>query len=362
MVDELLLEVAYKVEECPVCGKKEYKEENKHIKNRYSEEIARILKVDEEVLLDSIKNIRCPKCNLGYKNWWFKPEFYYKVFVQTVPSHPTGWDVVNGEYSKERFINEVVSLEKAIEKNDEININKHYRTILSLIENTPKAFIKERGFDDIVQKALEFDLKNMQRDEKEFLLNEVSKIIEKPKIFGRFTGYGGEYIKSMMDEIPNIKKYAEIGCPLWGVFPLFANDDVEMYFLKDEEQSFWGKHCSNDGVLCSEYVNKKYGVINTSVSELTSSNEKVDMLYMVHYLDHNGNPKELLEKMSKITKYLFIVNHIDKPFYRAIQHFTNLNDEVFKYLSSVLNFDIVSTLKNPKYSNHMDHGIIIKFN
>jgi|APSaa5957512535_1039671.scaffolds.fasta_scaffold04573_8 hypothetical protein len=100
------------IDKCPICSSEKRLVEGKSVCNRYSEEIAKILNTTEEDLIDNMLNLRCINCNVGYKNIWFKQGVYYKVFIESSPYHPQGWDSLSDSFTAIKFIENISTLQK----------------------------------------------------------------------------------------------------------------------------------------------------------------------------------------------------------------------------------------------------------
>jgi len=349
----------YSVNKCPICDSTNFDIENKNIKNRYSEEVSRLLNISEEKLIDTLLSIRCNNCNLGYKNLWFKKDVYYEIFINSSPYHPQGWDSVSSAFTKKRFIKSINLLQESIINNDNTSINKYERTILSYINNISDKYIIKNNIQKLVQKAIKINYQTLNNEDYSFLVKDIATNIIEPKELGRFSGYKNKDISLFFQEnIPTFDTYGEIGSPLWGMFDIYnKTSSKKLYFFQDEDKTFWGEEDKYNGVLSYDYAKINFNVEVTRLSEFSKLNKKLDFINMIHYLDHNSDPVDLLKRLSKVTKYLMIISHIDTPSLRVVQHFTNFNNTVFEYLAKKLNFKIINIL-----NNKIIYGILIKFN
>lgn len=82
-----------KIKSCPICGSSNNVFHSLSKKNLYSEKISKILNVNENKMLSKIYNVKCKKCSLIYKNFWFKPKTLKILFKKEIPLHPKGMDI-----------------------------------------------------------------------------------------------------------------------------------------------------------------------------------------------------------------------------------------------------------------------------
>ena len=75
---------------CPLCKSKKSVNYGKCYKNLYSEIFSKILNINEDVLLNNFKNVKCVDCGLIYKKKWFTEPVLKKVYNKYVANHPKG--------------------------------------------------------------------------------------------------------------------------------------------------------------------------------------------------------------------------------------------------------------------------------
>jgi hypothetical protein len=347
-IRERIAEACDPVERCPVCQSTEFREVGRQQRNRYSEEIAALLDVDEDELLGAIRDVRCQACGLGFKDWWFKPEFYYKVFVEAAPVHPRGWDAALDIFNPHRFVAEVERLGRAVAEGDRPLINRQRRTVTSYLDNIPRAQRQDPDVQGVLERFRAIDLDSVGSDDLAFLENDVAPLMVEPKPFGRFQGFDNDELEALIRRhTPSFRSYAEVACPLWGLLPRFAGSDVETWFLKDEDRAFWGPGCCTEaGQCCFDYARDVVGVDHvTDLSAMTASGARVDMLALLNYLDHLGDPLGMLRRARQVAERLLVVLVPDTtggP--GVIQHHTSFDRAVMDRMAAALGMQVTEAL------------------
>ena len=202
--------------------------------NLYSELISKDLKINEVKILKKIKNVKCKVCGLIYKNVWFNDKYLAKIFSSIIPNHPKGWDTVSNLFSKKYFVRKMFELKKFY-KFDLEKFNKSKREIFpNSIQSSKKSKkLKLKFLKNIKNENLEFLDKNKSK---------ILKIISKPKMFTRYTGFRSESLFNHIEnKVGQIKTYSEIGCPLWGMLQLASKRGCKTIFYKPEPHCFWVK-------------------------------------------------------------------------------------------------------------------------
>lgn len=341
-------EVCDPVDRCPVCGSSERAAGPPQQRNRYSEEIAGLLDVEEEELLGAIRDVRCRQCGLGYKDWWFKPDFYYKVFVDAAPLHPRGWDAVLEKFTPARFQVEVERLGDAVSREDRPLVNRQRRTVQSYIDNIPRAQRAEPTTAEVLARYRRIDLDHVKPSDLDFLSDEVAPLIREPKPFGRFMGFNSDSLEALIRRhAPALASYAEVACPLWGLLPRFAGAGVETWILRDEDRAFWGPGCCDpSGRSCFEFARAERGVDHVStLTELIEDGRRVDVLGILNYLDHLADPIEHLRRARKVSDRLLVVLVPDEPDTPGvIQHHTSFDDEVVRQAAERVGMSLAESL------------------
>ncbi len=362
-VERKLVAICDPVRECPLCGSTRYVVESKHQPNRYSEELALLVGIAEADLLEFLLHLRCSDCRAGFKNWWYKPDVYGKVFLEAVPVHPQGWDSVSGKFTPASFVSEVRGLERALIEGHEREVNKQRRTVQSYLDNIPNTYLQSPETTLVVSRARKIDLNRMTAADRDFLIGEVAGLMLTPKTFGRFAGYGGEAVKGFVARhVPHLRRYGEVGCPLWGMIPRYAHDQgIETVHFRDEERVFWGPGCTSAGEHCGEFTHERYGATSCTLSAAIAEGIHVDVLSIIHYLDHLRFPGDFLREAMKVAKHLLLICHKDIPKHRGVvQHHVVFNRGSFDLLSERLNLEIVDVLACPPDSNDEEFVILLR--
>lgn len=352
-LEEKLHSVCVPVRRCPVCDSAASTLHTEHKRNRYSEEIARLLAVSEDELLRAISCVRCDCCELGYKNWWFKPEFYYRVFVEAAPTHPHGWDAVPGRFSPVRFLEAVDHWKLAVDRGDLGLANRWRRTVLSFLENVEISRDNHAG-RAAVESTRHLDHKDLDADTVRTLRDVIAPLMVRAKPFGRFAGFGTERLEEYVrSAVPTLRAYGEVGCPLWGLFLRLRSDPtIERVFLRDEERAFWGPTCSSEeGTLCSSYAQTALGITQaTTLTELSGRSARLDVVAVINYLDHLADPMAFLKKARSVTSTILIVTNLDRPDLQGyIQHNTALTMKTFDHIATRLGMGLLSPMDRLQY-------------
>jgi hypothetical protein len=361
--DELLAAICDPVRECPLCASTRYTVESRHRPNRYSEELSGLVGIPEADLLDNLLHLRCDHCRAGFKNWWYKPNVYRQLFLEAVPVHPQGWDSVSGRFTSSSFVREVQGLERALLDRDERGINKQRRTVQSYLDNIPSTAVRSSEAQLTVSRARALDLDHMTAVERDFLIDAVARLIHTPKTFGRFAGYGGEAVgRFIARHVPGLRRYGEVGCPLWGLLPGYARaPGVETVHFADEEKVFWGPGCARAGTSCGALAREQYSAASTTLSEAIAAGTHVDVLSMIHYIDHLRMPGDFLRAAMGVTDHLLPICHKDIPKHRGVvQHHVVFNRFAFECLSERLGLEIVDVLACPPDSNDEELVLLLR--
>jgi hypothetical protein len=362
-IGERLATICDPVRECPLCGSTRYAAESRHQPNRYSEELSILVGIPQADLLETLLHLRCADCGAGFKNWWYKPTFYSRLFLEAVPVHPQGWDSVSGRFTAPSFVREVEGLERALLARDDREINKQRRTVQSYLDNIPRARLGSSGTSLTVSRARAIDLDHMTAVDRDFLLDEVAPLIHTPKTFGRFAGYGGEAVgRFIADHVPRLGRYGEVGCPLWGMIPWYARrPGVATVHFRDEEGVFWGPGCARAGRTCGALASEQYAATPATLSEAIAAGTRVDLLSVIHYVDHLRAPGEFLRRATCVADHLLLICHQDIPKHRGVvQHHVVFNRPALERMGERLGLEVADVLPCPPDSNDEELVILLR--
>ena len=91
------------IDRCPLCNSKKFSQKIYNYPNRYSEQISKILNIEEDFLIKELFNYKCANCELVFKNKWFKKKILQNLYKNIIPLHPKGWDTNSNRFSKTIF-------------------------------------------------------------------------------------------------------------------------------------------------------------------------------------------------------------------------------------------------------------------
>ena len=314
---------------CPLCGSENRSSHSHPKKNLYSEKISGLLEADEQELLSVLENLICNECGLIYKKNWFKPEVLKKLFNESVPLHPRGWDTLSGRFNSQTFYKELDLFALALNKRDVENVSRYKRALTSII-------------DSIQDKDLCFDRSDAFRhisngDLDYFYINkkDVEISFGSPEQFKRFSGYESiDLWQYLNDRVKNIVNYAEIGCPLWGMLRLSSSMGISTSYISKQENNFWTDKCKSDGTTCVE----KSLAISPKISKRMWNDllaDKVDVLGVFQYIDHLEDPRGFFDEVFQRSPALLIVieGALISPTY--IQHFSGWTEQPMRYVAKL---------------------------
>lgn len=341
----------YRINSCPLCGSRKYSNKYSNYQNRYSEQISLNLKINEKKILSKMINLKCSKCGLIYKKYWFKEKFLKYIYSRLIPVHPKGWETELNNFTKTKFLKAVNNFLSSRENMYQREISG-YLNAINFKNKSQKTLIKKFESD-----ILKFNENNIKLNVKH-----VTKLIDKPKEFSRFNNFNSSNLfKYILNKNKKIETLSEIGCPLWGLLPLASKKKIKSIFFRGNETEFWGKNCKYKGISCLEQCKKKNNILVKSKLK-----NKIDYLGIYLYLDHVVDLKKfvkhiffsansvgiILEDMTKFTKTKKM----------AIQHFTSLNSQTIKYLSNKYNFKLFQDFKELNESKHNFYFLKRRFN
>lgn len=330
------------IELCPLCNCSSSLFHSKALPNLYSEKIAQMVHVSENILLETVCNVVCQECGLIFKNKWFTQEDLNQLFTNEVPFHPKGWDAALGRFSADNFFKELDIYQLAIKERDNAKISQYRRALLSIIDS-----IVEK--DNTTSKKMLANLieeENFEAIKREESL--VRKLTVTPATFKRFAGFSSDEMWDYFEEKCNgVRNYAELGCPLWGMLRLAKSKNIPVSFLNRFEPNYWGNNCINLGSHCTTFANKSWQV---DLIEYSSSG-KGHLIGFFQYLDHLEHPGEFLSDIfDKFEAAAIILDGVENPV--AIQHYTGWTDSAINYVASRFNKKVFTDFKEIKLSGN----------
>jgi hypothetical protein len=331
---------------CPLCKSKEFKPTKLGYKNRYLEDISKNLKYNEDILNAQILNLQCDNCGLIFKKKWFNKKYLNFIFNRLIPVHPKGWDKYSKKFSKSFFLKKFEEFKKNISNVKKTYFLRELNAIIdSIYSSNKKKYIKISFFKKKFKNS-----NTLKEGEINFLANS----IKYPEANKRFAGFGGELLfKEIEKKIGIIKNYAEVGCPLWGNLDYLSKNknEINCYYIKPDQDTFWGKSCKNkQGLICSSVLLKKIKIYE-NLEAAIKEKKKFDFISVFLCLDHIDNPVRFLFKLKKISKSIgFILEPSSSGV--PIQHFTGWNKESIQFLANKINYKIYNLSYLLKNINH----------
>ncbi|MCU0383740.1 MAG: hypothetical protein MUF68_06705 [Cyclobacteriaceae bacterium] len=248
-----------------------------------------------------------------------------ELFLNVVPSHPKGWDVMSGRFSFENFYKEIYLYESAIFTNDVEQQNRYRRALKSLLDSNPSV-CDNPGWTHLYS-AIETGNLSIFEDSKVKDLLKAS--MHTPIPFKRFAGFSGSnlwnYIESKIGPIVN---YSELGCPLWGMLKHSSDKGLKTTFYNRTEPNYWSVNCKLGGKHCVEFLKEEIKIPVLNWSNVESG----FLIGFFQYLDHLEYPIQFLEMVFKHFDHAAVIlDHIDEPTY--IQHFTGWSESTMHFLA-----------------------------
>lgn len=314
---------------CPLCGSALVLERCLAPANLYSETLADLLVCDEASLIASVPNARCGNCGLWYKPRWFEPSVLARLFERGVATHPKGWDAGSPRFSKAGLLAECSAYRNALEAGDTREIARHRRGLASIVDSI--ATISGTPLARALLAAIEDgDSETLVR-----CAAELPDGFGEPAPFRRFSGFAAsELWQWMCARIGPVRRYAEVGCPLWGQLSRAAKTGVDCTFLRRAEPNYWGAGCRMGGVHCVEALASRAPITIRAWS--AQSGARFDVLGAFQYLDHLDDPVRFVAEAFKMAPaLLLILDGVDQP--TAIQHRTGWNDVSVRWLAKRFN-------------------------
>jgi hypothetical protein len=311
---------------CPLCQSSAAIFDSVPNANLYSEMLAELTGMKEEVLLERVANVKCDRCGLIYKSEWFPRESLVELFTSQVPSHPKGWDVLSGRFSPDNFQVEVGAYEKAIADNDPAEIARYRRALSSIVDSIPEL---EAGTQaDELLHAIEQCNINALRAAKGLL----ERVMNEPTPYKRFSGFSASGLWQYMDDkIGPIQRYAEVGCPLWGLIPRAIEKGRIATWLDRIEPNYWSSGCRQQGLHCTNNLIATTGARRANWNE--QPEKKHDAIGAFQYLDHLESPGQFINELfERANAAAIILDAVDQPV--AIQHFTGWTVQAIEWLAN----------------------------
>jgi len=346
-----------KFNSCPLCGSNKKTMDKLPYKNRYSDQISSLLKIDEKTLIKKVQNVKCKKCRLIYKPSWFNKEFYKRILDNLAPTHPRGWDTISKDFSKANLENKTNYFINSIKKNNKVELNRYKRSVFSIVDSIQAYSIFEKNLKKNYLDEINNENTNYINENK----NKVKKIMGKPERFKRFTNFSDHklfnYIKK---NIRNLKFYGEVGCPLWGMLKIANNNGCKTTFIRGNDFYFWGNKCKKEKKHCCSKLDKRTNYIKEGVDYFNG--KKLDFLGVFQYLDHLPEPMKFFKKVFSISNSVgIILEDNDANLSTAkklqkvasgspVQHFTGWEENTMMFVAKKFNKKLKSDFSDIKIS------------
>ena len=318
---------------CPLCGDDHIEGTSRALPNLYSEQLAIQLGCEESELLDAVTNRQCETCGLWYKDRWFHASDLQALFTDLVPDHPKGWDAVSDRFSEAGFARELQDYQRALASSSTHEAARHRRTLSSIIDSVV-------GLDPVIRH--QFNQSISQGDCA--ALAELQPSLEgrfgEPAAFKRFSGFSAPALWAWMESrLGPVRRYGEVGCPLWGQLSRLREASAAHYFFVRQETNYWGSGCCRTGTHCAEKLVQETGVV--SAPWPPGGGVQLDAMGAFQYLDHLERPDVFVEEAFQHARALLLIfDSGDAP--SAIQHFTGWNDRSVGWLAQHHGKQVVS--------------------
>lgn len=310
---------------CPLCQSGSASSHSAPNPNLYSEMLADLTGTCEEDLLERVANVQCSDCGLIYKQQWFPQEQLIRLFRERVPSHPKGWDVLSGRFSPENFQAEVSAYESALARNDRGQTARYRRALSSIIDSIPELNGTPEQ-NQLLSAIQQGDIATL-RAANDLLRRTMSE----PTPYKRFSGFSANSLWNYLEgRIGPIERYAEVGCPLWGLIPRAIEHGKIATWLDRPEPNYWSNGCHKQGTHCTDYLINTTGAHRASWSDTLEA--KHDAIGAFQYLDHLEQPGQFMtELFERANTAAIILDAVDQPVY--IQHLTGWTTKAMQWLA-----------------------------
>jgi len=316
------------VDACPLCGCAYGQLHSVPEANLYSEFLARLIRIEEQQLLLRLKNWRCNNCWLIYKKQWLKRAVLKRLFEESVPDHPRGWDVIGSRFTATNLEQEFHAWCEAHEQADPPTVRQCNRSLTSLILSIPELM----GTAEAIRLCNAITAGN--RHAVRIAMPSLMECIDQPIPFGRFSGFGSSTLWDYMQaKLGNIRRYAEVGCPLWGLLPHASQQGCLSVYLNRLECNYWSSACHREGIHCLEHLVSSADV---SIHDLDRDVlPHFDVIALFQYLDHVESPLQLIKRLLQNANALAIIlDALEKPL--AVQHISGWTPETMQWLATHL--------------------------
>lgn len=321
VLDDVLIDIDC----CPLCGGMQYDAETTPPANLYSEQIAILVGSEEAEVLAAVTNRRCTACGTWYKPRWFRPEVLSTLFTERVPGHPKGWDAVSDRFSEAGFARELLAYRHAVDSGVGTERARYRRSLSSIVDSIVS--IDETSKQHLLEAIAEGDV-----DALEFLRHGLDGHFKEPAAFKRFSGFSSRLLWDWMESyLGPVRRYGELGCPLWGQLSRPASGAEKRYFFDRAENNYWGAGCRQGGRHCSRQLAATSGDIEF-LPWPPSADLRLDALGAFQYLDHLEAPAAFADEIFRCSRaLLLILDAVDAPV--AIQHFSGWDDRSVAWLA-----------------------------
>lgn len=311
---------------CPLCTCRDARPHSAPLPNLYSEMLAGLTGTEEAVLLAAMANVQCEHCGLIYKDRWFAGAVLRRLFSERVPAHPRGWDVVSRRYSPENFQAEVSAYARAMDEGDAVATHRFRRALTSILDSIPAS----RASEPI--QALRRHIASGYTGSLQGAAPLLRATMREPVPFGRFSGFSAPQLWDyLLSRIGKIDRYAEVGCPLWGLLSRAAADSArEVHLLQRAEPNYWSSGCVQDGLHCLDHRLRQTDVAVFPWDARPSA--AYDLMGVFQYLDHLTCPADFVEELFERSRAAAIIlDHAEESV--GIQHFTGWTRRTMHWLA-----------------------------
>lgn len=316
------------IDGCPLCGFTDGQLHSVPEANLYSELLAQLIGIGEQQLLLSLKNWSCHNCKLIYKKQWLRSEVLRRLFQERVPDHPRGWDVISSRFTATNLEQEFHAWCEAHEQADPATVRQCNRSLTSLILSIPELM----GTAEAIRLRDAINCGN--RHAVRIAMPSLLACIDQPIPFGRFSGFGSSTLWDYMQaRLGRIRRYAELGCPLWGLLPHASQQGALSVYLKRLEYNYWSSACRREGIHCLEHLSS---LADVSILDLDADElPHFDVISLFQYLDHVESPLQLIKRLLQNANALAIIfDALEKPL--AVQHISGWTPETMQWLATHL--------------------------